>query len=121
MSASTLNDLLAFIYTNEAPNMDQNASALLDAAERYYIPRLKYCCQLYLSYSLDTTNVIARLVEADIYSASYLKNSALHFIAANASEVCKTSSWKDLLRQQPHLASEAFERLANTKHHNESK
>jgi len=125
MSASTLDDLLSFIYTKVATNMDQNASALLDVAENYHIPCLKSYCQLYMSGSLNTANVISRLIKAHLYDASRLKDAAFNFIAANASEVCKTSSWRNLLLQQPDLATEAVKWLADyvkdVKHHNEVK
>ena len=101
LSADTVSDLLTFIYTDSAPNVNKLAMELLAAAEKYNISRLKAVCEAELAKSLTVDNVIDRLLESEKYRADQLKAAALHWIGKHAPDVVETTSWKSLCEEHP--------------------
>lgn len=113
LSADAVSDLLAFIYTDSAPNIEQVARELLVAAEKYDISRLKAACEVELAKNLDIDNVIDILIEAEMYRADQLKETALHWIAKHAPDVVQTTSWKSLCKDHPGLVTAVCEQCAD--------
>ena len=113
LSMDAISDLLTFIYTDSAPNINELAPDLLAAAEKYNIPRLKALCEVELAKSLDIDNVIDRLIASDTYRASQLKDVALYWIGKHAPDVVKTTSWKSLTEHHPELVTAVCEQFAS--------
>ena len=105
LSADAVGDLLTFVYTDSAPNVNKLAMELLAAAEKYNIPRLKAVCEAELAKSLNIDNVIDRLLDSETYRADQLKAAALHWIRKHAPEVVQTTSWKSLCKEHPALVA----------------
>ncbi|XP_035294235.1 speckle-type POZ protein-like isoform X1, partial [Cricetulus griseus] len=105
--------MMEFIYTGKAPDLHSMANAVLAAADKYGLERLKVLCEDALCRDLSVENAAHTLFLADLHGAGQLKTKALDFITAHASEVSETSSWKKMVGSHPHLLAEAFSSLAS--------
>uniref|UniRef100_A0A8C0J1D4 Speckle type BTB/POZ protein like n=1 Tax=Chelonoidis abingdonii TaxID=106734 RepID=A0A8C0J1D4_CHEAB len=73
-------EMMRFIYTGKAPNLDKMADNLLAAADKYALERLKVMCEEALCSNLSVENVADILILADLHSAEQLKAQAIDFI-----------------------------------------
>lgn len=73
-------EVLRFIYTGKAQNLDKLADALLPAADKYCLERLKVQCEEMLCTTIDRDNVADTLILADLHSATQLRQQAIDFI-----------------------------------------
>ena len=73
-------EILRFIYTGKTQNMDKFADALLPAADKYCLERLKVQCEETLCTTIDKDNVADTLILADLHSATQLRQQAIDFI-----------------------------------------
>ncbi|XP_059104721.1 speckle-type POZ protein-like [Peromyscus eremicus] len=105
--------MMGFIYTGKAPDLDNMADAVLAAADKYGLERLKVMCEDALCRDLSVENAAHTLFLADLHSSGQLKTQALDFITAHASEVSETSGWKKMVGSYPHLVAEAYRSLAS--------
>ncbi|XP_060589968.1 speckle-type POZ protein B-like [Ruditapes philippinarum] len=108
-----MREMLRFIYTGKAPNLEKMADDLLAAADKYALDRLKVMCEEALCSSLTIENVCEILVLADLHSADQLKTHAIDFINSHATDVMETQGWKTLIMSHPHLIADAFRALAS--------
>jgi speckle-type POZ protein len=106
-------EMLRFIYTGKASNLDKMADELLAAADKYALERLKVMCEEALCTSLTVDNVCEILVLADLHSAEQLKTHAMDFINSHPTDVMDTLGWKTMIAHQPHLVADAFRALAS--------
>ncbi|CAO2587881.1 Speckle-type POZ protein [Lemmus lemmus] len=104
--------MVGFIYTGKEPDIHTMADALLAAADKYGLERLKVMCEDVLFRDLSVENAAHTLFLADLHSAVQLKTRAMDFITAHASEVFETSSWKTVVDSYPHLGTEICAYLA---------
>ncbi|ESN98578.1 hypothetical protein HELRODRAFT_101749 [Helobdella robusta] len=108
-----LYEMLRYIYTGKAPNLNKMADELLAAADKYALDRLKVMCEEALCSNLSVDNVSDIFVLADLHSAEQLKTHAIDFINGHATDVMETTGWKDMVLAHPHLVAEAFRALAS--------
>ncbi|KFQ72507.1 Speckle-type POZ protein-like [Phaethon lepturus] len=73
-------EMMRFIYTGKAPNLEKMADNLLAAADKYALERLKVMCEEALCSNLSVENVADVLILADLHSAEQLKAQAIDFI-----------------------------------------
>ena len=73
-------EILRFIYAGKTQNMDKLADALLPAADKYCLERLKVQCEEALCTTIDRDNVADILILADLHSATQLRQQAIDFI-----------------------------------------
>ncbi|XP_033624541.1 speckle-type POZ protein-like [Asterias rubens] len=110
-----MNEILRFIYTGKAPNLEKMADELLAAADKYALERLKVMCEDALCSNLVIENVADVLVLADLHSADQLKAVAIDFInSSHAPEVMETVGWKTMVHSNPNLVADAFRALATS-------
>ncbi|XP_049870176.1 speckle-type POZ protein isoform X1 [Pectinophora gossypiella] len=108
-----LREMLRFIYTGRAPNLDKMADDLLAAADKYALERLKVMCEEALCVSLSVESAADTLILADLHSADQLKAQTIDFInTSHATDVMDTAGWKNMISSHPHLIAEAFRALA---------
>ncbi|KAK1336210.1 hypothetical protein QTO34_004014 [Cnephaeus nilssonii] len=91
---SVFKEMMCFIYTGKAPNLDTMADGLLAAADKYALERLKVMCEEALSSHLSVENAAEMLTFADFHSADQLKTQAVDFINSHAEDVMETSGWQ---------------------------
>ncbi|KAK9686478.1 MATH domain [Popillia japonica] len=107
-----LREMLRFIYTGKASNLEKMADDLLAAADKYALERLKVMCEEALCTNLSIENAAEILILADLHSADQLKAQAIDFINTHATDVMETPGWKSMIQTHPHLIAEAFRALA---------
>jgi speckle-type POZ protein len=73
-------EILRFIYTGKIQNIEKLADALLPAADKYCLERLKVQCEEALCLTIDRDNVADTLILADLHSATQLRQQAIDFI-----------------------------------------
>jgi len=108
-----MKEMLRFMYTGNAPNLDRMADELLAAADKYQLERLKVMCEQALCLSLTHENACATLILADMHSADQLKMQSIEFINLHANDVMDTDGWKTLVKSHPPLLAQVFKALAN--------
>ncbi|EPQ11801.1 Speckle-type POZ protein B [Myotis brandtii] len=106
-------EMMCFIYTGKAPNLDKMADGLLAAADKYALERLKVLCEEALSRQLCEENAAEMLTLADLHSADQLKTQAVDFINSHAEGVLETSGWQAMVTSHPHLVAEVNCSLAS--------
>ncbi|XP_052588148.1 speckle-type POZ protein-like [Peromyscus californicus insignis] len=100
--------MMDFIYTGTAPDLDSMAAAVLAAADKYGLERLKVMCEDALFRNLSVDNAAHTLFLADLHSSRQLKTQTLDFTAAHTTEVSETSDWKTMVGLYPHLVVEVY-------------
>lgn len=105
--------MMGFIYTGKEPDLNSIADAVLAAADKYGLERLKVMCQRALFRELSVENAAHTLFLADLHSAVQLKTRAIDFITAHAFEVFQTSSWKTVVNSYPYLVAEVYASLVS--------
>jgi len=104
-------EMLLYIQTGDAPNINKMAKELLAAADYYQLDQLKISCQEVLSETLDAETSIELLILSDMYSAPKLRKDALKFVSENMNSVSSSCDWKKELAGHPSLQSEIIESL----------
>ncbi|VDM20364.1 unnamed protein product [Wuchereria bancrofti] len=107
-----MKEMLRFMYTGAAPNLDRMADTLLAAADKYQLDRLKVMCEQALCLSLTNENACETLILADLHSAEQLKHQAIDYINVHANEIMESDGWSCLVRDHPPLLAEVFRALA---------
>jgi len=110
MDKEVLEDLLKYIYSGVAPNIERHAGELFAAADLYQLEKLKEVCEVKLCSRFDLSNCIDLLILGDLHNAQKLKASALEFVSKNLQKM-KTSEWKQSLITHPALIAEVMERM----------
>lgn len=80
MDNEVLNEMLKFIYSGKAPQLEKMADDLLAAADKYDLERLKVMCEEALCSNLAVDTAADVLILADMHSAQQLKAHAIDFI-----------------------------------------
>jgi len=92
ITASVLQHMLEFIYTD---NIEINEDIVLDlytAADKYHLPRLKYLCEIFMQKNIRLENVCVILKAADMFHARFLRNECIKWIVDNFGVVL-SSEW----------------------------
>lgn len=111
MRETVLRQLLSFIYTDTAPELDSVAEELLPMAEKYDLPLLKRRCEDKLAQELSVENAAACAVLAVLHRCARLRAAAAQFVAGHP-QVLATGGWARLLRAHPEVAVEFSQLLA---------
>ncbi|XP_036282234.1 speckle-type POZ protein-like [Pipistrellus kuhlii] len=106
-------EMMCFIYTGKAPNLDKMADGLLAAADKYALERLKVMCEEALSSQLSVENAAEMLTLADLHSADQLKTQAVDFINSHAEDVMDTEGFQEKVASNPSLVTELYRSLAS--------
>ncbi|XP_049944429.1 speckle-type POZ protein-like [Schistocerca serialis cubense] len=92
-----LRELLAYMYTLQAPELPGMAPLLLAAADKYGLSALKAVCEQQVVAQLCVENAAASAVLAVRHSCPKLTAAAVAFIKANL-HVMGTKGWADMMR-----------------------
>jgi len=110
MDHEVLEDLLEYIYSGFAPNIEEHTQELFAAADQYQIEKLKELCEMRLCSRLDTTNCIELLILSDLHHAQALKAASLEYLSKNMHNM-KTIEWTQSLIAHPALMAEVMVKI----------
>jgi len=113
MDHRVFEDMLKYIYSGQAPNIDDHTEELFAAADQYQLEKLKEMCELKLCLKLEVPNCIDLLVLGHLYHASTLKTAALKFVSKNITQI-DTCKWEPKLVAYPTLLAEVFKMMLPT-------
>merc|ERR1719300_234 len=110
MDPIVLENLLQYIYTCKAPDIDTLTRELFSAADQYQLEELKELSEVKLSSRIEVKNCIEFLLLGDLYQATILKAEALRFVSQNINKI-NISECKKALISNPTLLFEVMEML----------
>ena len=87
ISAEVFQEVLRFLYTGSAQNMNTLAMDLLVAADKYQIESLKQECTSTLSKKLAAEKAVRILILAHLHNCPELRKLTLDFIAENGEAI----------------------------------
>ncbi|XP_049839132.1 ankyrin repeat domain-containing protein 6-like [Schistocerca gregaria] len=96
-----LRQLVAYLYTLQAPQLPSLAPQLLAAADKYGVSALKAWCEQVVAAQLSVETAAAAAVLAIRHSCTSLRQATVNFIKANVTQVMSTQGWADAVRTQP--------------------
>lgn len=91
-------EILHFIYTDEAPNIEKMATALLIEATDLELDKLKILCEDVISKKITIDNAAQLLDLAIEHEAGQLKKACEVFMGKNALDVVQTDGFKNLIK-----------------------
>ncbi|XP_049796445.1 ankyrin repeat domain-containing protein 17-like [Schistocerca nitens] len=109
-----LRQLLAYLYTLQAPRLPGMSAQLLAAADKYGVSALKAECELQLAAQLSVETAAATAALAVRHSSDSLKQAAIKFIRAHLAQVIVTRGWADAVRSQPQDMADVYRLLLET-------
>ncbi|XP_064490387.1 speckle-type POZ protein B-like isoform X2 [Ornithodoros turicata] len=96
ISPDVFREILHFIYTGSAPNVENVADRLLVAADKYLMEDLRTRCEVSLFAQITTDNASDMLLLAHHHGAGRcFETAVIDFIAANLKDVMKTDGWQN--------------------------
>ncbi len=102
LSPEIVAEMLRFVYTGTAPNIENVAIDLLVAADKYQLNRLKTMCENVLCGEIcaQKGDLCRILILAHQHSAMHLKVECLRFICAHIGQFL-ANIWKKCMRNCP--------------------
>ncbi|KAM8708468.1 hypothetical protein ACLKA7_015443 [Drosophila subpalustris] len=82
-NGDVVSEMIRFIYTGEAPNLEEMNVDLLGAADKYELDRLKAMCAKSMGDSLCMKTAPTVLKTAELYGLKDLKLKTIEFIKTN--------------------------------------
>lgn len=104
-----LNEMIRYLYCDEAPQLEEMALDLLTVANKYDIPGLEAECVEHLTDNVATESFAEILMIADQLNIQSLKDAAINFVITNRKVVFSTEGWKRLKAENMPLAMEVME------------
>ncbi|XP_049767599.1 speckle-type POZ protein-like [Schistocerca cancellata] len=101
VGGAALRQLVAYLYTLQAPQLPGMAAQLLAAAEKYGLLVLKAHCERQVAAQLSVENAATTAVLAVRHSGASLTKAAVNFMKAHLVPVMATQGWADAVRSQP--------------------
>ena len=111
LTGNELEALIEFFYLAKKPR-NENAPALLRAADIYELSSLKEICEVILVDGINMHNAIERLVISHEAHAYRMKFRVYRFLTAHLDEVLKMAAYKDLVYTHTELSLEASKYLS---------
>ena len=90
-------EVLRFIYTDKVEKLDELASALMVAADKYMLDLLKTMCEESLARNVTLDNCCELLILAHLHSAQGLLKVLLDFVCSHSFQVAATPNWQKFL------------------------
>lgn len=104
---NVVKEMLQFIYSGRSsPDLNELASDLLIAADKYRLEELKNHCEQSLIQAINCENACQLLIIADMYGAFTLRKKVNTFIKLHPKKVVQTSGWQTILKEHPHLVTD---------------
>ncbi|KAI1722545.1 BTB/POZ domain-containing protein [Ditylenchus destructor] len=104
---NVVKEMLNFIYCGRSSSeINELASDLLIAADKYRLDELKSHCERCLVQALNQENACHLLIIGDMYRADLLRHRAVQYILQHPKEITSTSGWETVLSEHPQLVTD---------------
>jgi len=119
LDVDTLRLMLDYLYLGkirdnvEALGAEQ-VQLLMNAADYYVVPGLKRLCEQWLVETLNTTNMVDRLILGDTFNAEKLRYTAKEMLLANSKKLDSIPDWRNKLATRTELVLEVLGELARS-------
>lgn len=100
LAPEVVEEMLRFVYTNSVTSLPILTEGLLQAGVKYDIQGLRSLCEVDLSRNISIQKAVDMLRLAHRHSLTYLKQCAVRFIEAHATEVMCKEEWKKALQER---------------------
>jgi len=119
LDVDTLRLMLDYLYLGKIRDTVEELGAeqvqlLMNAADFYVVPGLKRLCEQWLVETLNTTNMVDRLILGDTYSAVNLRQTAKEMLLANSKKLDQIPDWRKKLSTRTELTLEVLGELASS-------
>lgn len=104
-------EILRYIYTDRVENLDNLASTLIAAADRFKMSGLQTLCERSLMETITPESVASLLLLADRFNCDALKKAALVYCEDNQGSITTTLAWKAMEIINPELYVEVCEEV----------
>jgi len=108
-------DILKFLYTGQIADYETIATALIEAANSYEMPKLRTYCEESLISSLIVGNVLERFIFASKNKLPKLRMKSLAMIQKENINVTNTNNWRDLAKDNVDIILELVMECFNSK------
>jgi hypothetical protein len=109
VEATVFKQMLRFLYTDELDSAENvKLEALLVAADKYQIDRLRALCELGLVKKLSSETCCDQLVLGKAIGASRLTHAALQHAITHPTEVLKSDGMKRIAEKEPYILLQLF-------------
>ncbi|XP_049839436.1 ankyrin repeat and protein kinase domain-containing protein 1-like [Schistocerca gregaria] len=95
LEGPVLRQLIAYLYTLQAPQLPSLVPQLLAADDKYGVSALKARCEQVVAAQLSVETAAATAVLAIRHSCTSLRQAAVNFIKANVTQVMTIQGWAD--------------------------
>jgi len=117
LDVDTLRLMLDYLYLGKIRDTVSELGAeqvqlLMNAADFYVVPGLKRLCEQWLVETLNTTNMVDRLILGDTYNAVNLRRTAKEMLLANSKKLDLIPDWRKKLSTRTELTLEVLGELA---------
>ncbi|TKR63164.1 hypothetical protein L596_027029 [Steinernema carpocapsae] len=108
-----IQQMLTYMYSGNIPPLldDEQASSVMQLADKYGIDHLKLLCEERLIEKLELENVCLMMHLADSHNAGNLKLACNDLVTLNKRQVMATQSWSELRDRNPRLVNEILESI----------
>ncbi len=103
-------EMLTYIYTGQAPNIEEFVEELLSIAHKYQLESLVLECGKELRNRLTPENAIHTLCQAEKYGIEPLRSACLSFIEVHFSEVEISPRFATLKTESPEMYIDILEK-----------
>ena len=93
-----------FLYCGKLPSdMAQYAEHLLEIADKYIVPDLKFYSERYMATRIDLENVLDLIPICNQFNANDLKRYVLEFISKNINSLKMHANWPIIMKRHPEI------------------
>jgi hypothetical protein len=103
--------LVEYLYTDHVRIPLSSAMELFEAADLFFIPRLKTMCEKRILQSISVHNAASIFYAADMHSALALRQKVKKYMLSHFAEVSKTTSFEEMGRGNIDLVFELLQTL----------
>ncbi|CAD5209573.1 unnamed protein product [Bursaphelenchus xylophilus] len=115
---NVMKEMLHFIYSGRCTSdVNEMASDLLIAADKYRLDELKNHCERILIQVLSQDNCCQLLIISDMYHANALRRKSIQFVLKHPVDITSTAGWEAVLKDHPHLVTDivrSFDRTTDS-------
>uniref|UniRef100_A0A0N5CAR4 BTB domain-containing protein n=1 Tax=Strongyloides papillosus TaxID=174720 RepID=A0A0N5CAR4_STREA len=103
--------MLMYVYSQEASNIGDIATELLEIGDKYELDGLKEIAENSLCESLTVENIFQPFILSERCSAGSLKKCCMDFILQHGECLTKTNGWREIVTRHPFLLESLFLKL----------